>query len=109
MEIELCEKGTNHDLETIGIVKTDCKTVGEFVTAVQKRWKEARIEVGIADYRSDMNERKIENISYTDGWGGLVFRIRTKNEFIITNKIKNKKTENELRTEKYWTATSTLQ
>ena len=59
MKIEFCKLGTDHDLAEVGIVKTDCKTVGEFATEVQQRWKKARIEVGFADYRPEMNERKI--------------------------------------------------
>lgn len=86
MEIELCETGTNNDLETVGIVKTDCKTVGEFANNVEQRWKKARIEVGGVAYHPEMNERKIENIFYTDGWGGLVFTIKTKIDFTMNEK-----------------------
>ena len=85
MEIELCETGTNNDLESVGIVKTNFKTVGEFAAAVQHRWKKARIRINGADYHQKMNERKIENIFYTDGWGGLVFRIKTKIDFAMNN------------------------
>lgn len=86
MEIELCETGTNNDLETVGIVKTDCKTVGEFAAAVQQKWKKAKIEVGGVDYHPEMNERKIENIFNTDGWGGLVFTIKKKIDFTMNEK-----------------------
>ena len=92
MEIKLIETGTNNDLETVGYVVTDCITVGEFVAAVDEKFASVnrkRIAVAGCDYMPEMAERKIEQIFYSNGYGGLFFRIRTKIEFVIANEIKN--------------------
>lgn len=88
MEIKLIETGTNNDLENVGYVITDCITVGEFVAAVNEKFasvKRKRITVGGCDYMPEMAERKIEQIFYSNGYGGLVFRIKPKFDFTMNN------------------------
>jgi len=79
MDIKLIKTDTTCDLETIGIVETDCKTIGEFVAAALKQCKsKPRFEVGGQNYTRENNKDWIDEVRYIDGWGGLTFKIKTK-------------------------------
>lgn len=97
------QKETTNDLETVGIVETQCENVLEFirdamsgdgkytfkiqhtqlvsvtgaVSVIDAEFDDEKVRE-IEKYIEDYFKRKIHVIRYRDGWGGVEFEIFTK-------------------------------